>query len=199
MTTAAWTPERSKGARTRAAILATAVVAFRRDGYDGATLAGIAEELGITRSAVLHHFTSKAALLREIVEPFVRELDVLLDEIEANQPLTPRRRRKLIGEVVDLIADNRAVATMLTVDRAVNAHLDPDLQVADRAQRFVGITTDTSGSPLAAVRSLAALGCVLRPLASAGDLVDFDHPDSRRVMVDAVMAVLGVSLPATDD
>ena len=73
---------------------------------------------------MLHHFTSKAALLREIVEPFVAQLDDLLDRIEALQPIPNRVRRRLLTEVVDLVADNRDVAAMLTVDRAVNAHLD---------------------------------------------------------------------------
>ncbi len=185
----------TKGARTRAAIITTALRAFRRDGYDGATLAGIADELGITRSAVLHHFNSKAALLREVVEPFVTQLDDLLDRIEALQPIPNRVRRRLLTEVVDLVADNRDVAAMLTVDRAVNAHLAPDLQVADRASRFVAITVGTEGSGLAATRSLAALGSVVRPLAAADDLVDFDDPVTRRLLVDSALAVLKLPLP----
>lgn len=184
----------TKGARTRAAIITTALRAFRRDGYDGATLAGIADELGITRSAVLHHFNSKAALLREVVEPFVTQLDDLLDRIEALQPIPNRVRRRLLTEVVDLVADNRDVAAMLTVDRAVNAHLAPDLQVADRASRFVAITVGTEGSGLAATRSLAALGSVVRPLAAADDLVDFDDPATRRLLVDSALAVLKLPL-----
>lgn len=187
----------TKGARTRAAIITTALRAFRRDGYDGATLAGIADELGITRSAVLHHFNSKAALLREVVEPFVAQLDDLLDRIEALQPIPNRVRRRLLTEVVDLVADNRDVAAMLTVDRAVNAHLAPDLQVADRASRFVAITVGTEGSGLAATRSLAALGSVVRPLAAADDLVDFDDPATRRLLVDSALAVLKLPLPVS--
>lgn len=187
----------TKGARTRAAIITTALRAFRRDGYDGATLAGIADELGITRSAVLHHFNSKAALLREVVEPFVTQLDDLLDRIEALQPIPNRVRRRLLTEVVDLVADNRDVAAMLTVDRAVNAHLAPDLQVADRASRFVAITVGTEGSGLAATRSLAALGSVVRPLAAADDLVDFDDPATRRLLVDSALAVLKLPLPVS--
>lgn len=198
MAAAGWAPEGSKGARTRAAILTTAVRAFRRDGYDGATLAGIAEELGITRSAVLHHFTSKASLLREIVEPFVVRLDDLLDRIETAQPISPAMRRRLVTEVVDLVADNQEVAAMLTVDRRIAAYLDDDLQVRPRAERFVAITSDAAGSPLAAVRSLAALGSVVRPLADAGS-VDFDDPRTRRLLVDAALAVLRTPLPPEPD
>ncbi len=189
--------EGTKGERTRAAIMATAVAAFRRDGYDRATLAGIADELGITRSAVLHHFKSKAALLREVVMPFIGQLDGLLDRVEALQPIPNRVRRRLIAEIVDLVADNRDVATMVIIDRSVNAHLDPDLQVGARAARFLAITVGTEGSPLAATRSLAALGSVVRPLAAADEVVDFDDPVTRRLLVDCALAVLKVPLPVS--
>jgi len=189
--------EGTKGERTRAAIIATAVTAFRRDGYDRATLAGIADELGITRSAVLHHFTSKAALLREVVVPFIDQLDELLDRVQDLQPIPNRVRRRLLIEIVELVADNRDVAAMVILDPSVNAHLDPDLQVGVRAARFLAITVGTEGSPLAATRSLAALGSVVRPLAAAGEIVDLDDPVTRRLLVDCALAVLKVPLPVS--
>lgn len=190
--------DEGKGARTRTAILEAAVRAFRREGYDGATLAGIAEELGVTRSAVLHHFPSKAALLREIVTPFLASVDTFLDRIEGQEPLTPRARRRLMTEVVDVTADHRQVAALLTVDVAVHVHLGPDLQIADRAQRFVAITSQrTDHAPLAAVRSLAALGSVVRPLAASDDLVDLDDPATRELLVAAALAVLRTPLPVS--
>ena len=64
-------PDRS-GAETRRAIIDTAARVFRTKGYETATLGEIAEELGITRSAVLHHFESKEALLAEVLVPSSR-------------------------------------------------------------------------------------------------------------------------------
>jgi len=171
-----------KGARTRAAIQDAAVIAFRRDGYQRATLAGIAEELGITRSAVLHHFSSKAELLRQSVEPFFARLDELLDRVESRAPIPDRQRRLLVTEVVDL-------------DPSVSSHLGPDLQLPARAQRFVAITVGAQGSELAAVRSLAALGSVLRPLVASDELVDFSDPATRQLLVACAMAVLKTPLP----
>ena len=138
-----------KGARTRAAIQEAAVIAFRRDGYQRATLAGIAEELDITRSAVLHHFSSKAELLRQSVEPFFARLDELLDRVESRAPIPDRQRRLLVTEVVDLVAEYRQVAAFLTSDPSVSSHLGPDLQLPARAQRFVAITVGAQGSELA--------------------------------------------------
>lgn len=189
--------DEGKGARTRAAIQEAAIAAFRRDGYERATLAAIAEELGITRSAVLHHFSTKAELLRLIVVPFFAGMDDLLDQVEALQPVPPRVRRQLVTRVVDLVAENRQVAAFLTSDPSVYRHLPPELQLPERAGRFVAITVGTEGSDLAAVRSLAALGSVVRPLLASDDIVDLDDPAARRLLVACAMAVLKTPLPVS--
>jgi AcrR family transcriptional regulator len=190
-------PDEGKGARTRAAIQEGAIAAFRRDGYERATLAAIAEELGITRSAVLHHFSTKAELLRQIVVPFFAGLDELLDQVESLQPVPTRIRHQLVTRVVDLIAENRQVAAFLTSDPTVHRNLPPELQLPERAARFIAITVGTEGSELAAVRSLAALGSVVRPLLASDDVVDLDDPDQRQLLVSCAMAVLKTPLPVS--
>ncbi|MEV6909311.1 TetR/AcrR family transcriptional regulator [Amycolatopsis sp. NPDC051071] len=51
-----------EAAQTRRALLTAALEVFAERGYASATLAGIAERAGLTRGAVYHHFTDKAAL-----------------------------------------------------------------------------------------------------------------------------------------
>ena len=53
----------------------------------------------------------------------------------------------------------------------------------------------TEGSQLAAVRSLAALGSVVRPLVASDELVDFGDPATRQLLVACAMAVLKTPLP----
>lgn len=185
-----------KGERTRAAILEAAARRFRTDGFDGTTLAGVAEELGITRSAVLHHFTSKAALLEELVRPFLAGMDAVLDKTEAAGPFTVASRRRLVVEIVDVCADCRDAVVLLTRDASVHAHLPADLQLSDRLVRWVGLTqTANSDHPYALVRSLGAVGAVARVLAAPDDQVDTDDPITRALLVQVALSVLKVPLP----
>ncbi|MBT8226314.1 MAG: TetR/AcrR family transcriptional regulator [Dactylosporangium sp.] len=55
------------GVARRAQILDTAVRHFSTVGYNRASLAGVAREVGISEAGLLHHFASKADLLLEVL------------------------------------------------------------------------------------------------------------------------------------
>ncbi len=177
------------GAETRDAIIATAASTFREKGYETATLGEIASKLGITRSAVLHHFESKDALLGEVIEPLMKAIDDLLDRREAAGRLTPRTRRPLLVELVDLICDHPDASAIIAFDAGIRHRLDGEGQISGRGVRLANLATTSQDDPHAAVRAFAALGAMLRPAYTPGDLIDIDDPAVRRTIVDCAMAV----------
>jgi AcrR family transcriptional regulator len=58
----------AKGRERREKILAAACDAFAEHGYRGASLARIAERVGVTDAGLLHHFPSKQKLLLALLE-----------------------------------------------------------------------------------------------------------------------------------
>ncbi|MEX0345901.1 MAG: TetR/AcrR family transcriptional regulator [Rhizobiaceae bacterium] len=65
--------------QTRERLLVSAKRIFARKGYEGASIANIADELGITKQALLYHFGSKGKLYGEIIKQINARL---FEEIE---------------------------------------------------------------------------------------------------------------------
>ena len=73
-------------AQTQARILRSAMRLFAEAGYERATIAAIAADAGVGRAAVFWHFSDKATLfaeaMRELLVPFVQELEKSMQELE---------------------------------------------------------------------------------------------------------------------
>jgi AcrR family transcriptional regulator len=63
---------------TRAQILAAARRLFVQQGYQHTSIREIAEQLGMTKTAVLYHFPTKADILAAVAEPFLDDLAAAL-------------------------------------------------------------------------------------------------------------------------
>jgi AcrR family transcriptional regulator len=72
---------------TRAQILDAARRLFVRQGYQHTSIREIAEQLGMTKTAVLYHFPTKADILAAVAEPFVDDLAATIDRATSRQEL----------------------------------------------------------------------------------------------------------------
>lgn len=84
---------RTDGRRTgsKERIRSLALELFTEQGYELTTLNQIADRLGMTRAAVLHHFNSKEALLTSSYGALLQELDLVLGTLGDSQRSTESR------------------------------------------------------------------------------------------------------------
>jgi AcrR family transcriptional regulator len=97
-------------------VLSAAVALFIRKGYDATSIDDIAKSLGVTKSAVYHHVTSKEQLLSEALDEALDELDNTVDAAaKASGPASQRLRDVVRRSVEVLVAHQSAVTLLLRV------------------------------------------------------------------------------------
>jgi AcrR family transcriptional regulator len=72
------------GPNTRERILDEALASFGSRGYEATSLDALAATLGLTKQAILYHFTSKEALLESVVDRSAAELSSTLEDALAD-------------------------------------------------------------------------------------------------------------------
>lgn len=70
-----------RGDQTRRAVVEAATARFRELGYDGATGALIAADVGVSEPTITHHFGSKAGLLAAVITAYYDELMEAMDAV----------------------------------------------------------------------------------------------------------------------
>jgi AcrR family transcriptional regulator len=189
-------PQRRRGRRTggedtRAALLAAAREVFAEQGYQGATVRGIAARAGVDAAMVNHWFGGKQGLFGAILElPF--DPSILIERVMAGSVDTLAER--VVRTFVTLwdTHEGRFAALMLSV-------ANHELAARSMADFFSGtvfrVITEAAGSDRPALRSalcatqMVGLGVVryvlkLEPIASAGvdELVATVAPNLQRYL-----------------
>src|SRR5439155_1349615 len=105
-----------RGERSREAILNAAMELFAEQGYETASMLGIAARAQLSKSVIYDHFGSKADLHRALLE---READALLSDLARAVPppdaSTPRERLRCGIEAFFRYAEDRPVAWRLLI------------------------------------------------------------------------------------
>jgi AcrR family transcriptional regulator len=123
----------------QAGILSVAIEAFIEHGYDATSMGVLAERLGLSKSAVYHHFSSKEELLDRALGEALDGLEGVLAEPESQTGRAVDRLahvlRRAVGVLVDKLpnvtlllrvrgntdVERRALARRRDFDRAVTA------------------------------------------------------------------------------
>lgn len=175
-----------RAARTREALLDAAAEIVDARGYDGAALAEILARAGVTKGAMYHHFPSKAALVRELVDeqfattlstpiipamPVLHAAEITLQALAAT--VEDVRFRAAFGVVVDRphpelapwsrpVSEWSAVFARLFAAARDEGDLDAGVDVGAEGEAIVAMTVGcfcvarAAGAPSRVVASAAA-------------------------------------------
>jgi AcrR family transcriptional regulator len=187
----------NEGSRTRRKdqareeILAAAARLFEQSGYEGTSLAEVGAAVGLTRGAVLYHFSSKAELLDAMLGPFVTTFESRLAEWEQADP-TPHPRQ-MLGELFDLLLESRAAIYLITRDVSGRQALEVDNWVQGTFRRLIILLSPPRrDDPHTRLRGIAALGALTRCVIALPVVVS---PGQRTTVIEAAYHALA---PATD-
>ena len=114
-------------------LLATTVEVFIQKGFDGTSMEDLSQRLGISKSAIYHHVTSKNELLDIAVS---RALDDLGEVMELNRRLTTNpvdRLEHLIRASVGVLVARKPFVTLLL---RVRGNTDVERRALQRRKAF---------------------------------------------------------------
>jgi len=97
----------------RAGVLEIAVRAFNEHGYDATSMGTLADRLGLSKSAIYHHFPSKESVLDAALEQGIGALEAVLAEPGATTGRAADRLRFVLERAVHVLVDRLPYVTLL--------------------------------------------------------------------------------------
>jgi AcrR family transcriptional regulator len=170
---------RGRPGHDRAAVLRAAIDLFIAQGYDATSISDLAASLGVTKSAVYHHFPSKESLLAAALDEALEGLDAAV--AEAARATDGRsahdRLRATVLAAVRLLAEHRPAVTLLLRVRgnsaleiaALERRRRIDVELADLVAEAVAEGSVRSDLPPEVVSRLV--------FGTVNSLVDWYSPD----------------------
>ncbi|MBO9521479.1 MAG: TetR family transcriptional regulator [Nocardioidaceae bacterium] len=110
----------------QATVLTRAIELFNRQGYDGTSMADLAAELGLSKSALYHHVPGKEALLAEALDEALDELTAAVRAAGTGGSASAYERlRDVVRRSVFVLVAHQPAVTLLLRVRG-NSELEQD-------------------------------------------------------------------------
>jgi AcrR family transcriptional regulator len=94
-------------------ILDVAVAAFNQYGYDATSMGVLADRLGLSKSAIYHHFASKDEILERALDDALSGLEGVLNEADAAPGRAADRLDQVLRGAVHVLVDRLSYVTLL--------------------------------------------------------------------------------------
>lgn len=107
------TPRRGRPGHDQESMLAVIVEVFTDHGYDASSLEMISRRLGLSKSAVYHHFSSKAEMLELALDQVLGALEQVFESAEAKEGAAVARIRYIVRAAVMVACEQRAGLVLL--------------------------------------------------------------------------------------
>lgn len=170
---------------TRQRILATARELFAAHGYRAASMRQIAEQLGISKPSLYHHFPGKAQILHSLIAEPIDELA----RVVASAGDDDGTRERILRGCIDVMVRHRQVMNLLLRDASV--YSDDSLRPAERVLATVDRATELLAGPGAdwrgRLRAAQAFAAATDPI---GQFPDVDEAELREALYRGAVAVL---------
>jgi AcrR family transcriptional regulator len=106
-------PKRGRPGYDRRGVLEVAVGAFNEFGYDATSMGTLADRLGLSKSAVYHHFPSKEQLLEAALDEALGGLEGVLTEPGASSGTAASRLSHVLRRAVEVLVERLPYVTLL--------------------------------------------------------------------------------------
>lgn len=112
-TTTSPSTKRGRPGYDQQSVLLVAVDVFNRHGYDATSMGVLAENLGISKSAIYHHVPSKGDLLKLALDHALGGLEAVLDEPEATTGAPEARLEFVLRRTIAVLVERLPFVTLL--------------------------------------------------------------------------------------
>ncbi|MGI9822303.1 TetR/AcrR family transcriptional regulator [Agromyces sp. Marseille-Q5079] len=114
-------------------ILDVAVAAFNEYGYDATSMGVLAERLGLSKSAIYHHFTSKDEILDRALDSALSSLEGVLEQADAAGGRAADRLDLVLRGAVHVLVDRLPSVTLLL---RVRGNTEVERRALERRRAF---------------------------------------------------------------
>lgn len=133
-------PRRGRPGHDQNSMLEVIVQVFNDHGYDASSLGMIASRLGLSKSAVYHHFSSKAEMLEIALGRALGELERVFDDAEAQEGNAVTRIKYIVREAV-LVACAQQPNLILLL--RLHGNSEVELRALERRRALTGRLRET--------------------------------------------------------
>ncbi|TDO30627.1 TetR family transcriptional regulator [Kribbella sp. VKM Ac-2527] len=185
-------PKTAGATDSRQRFIDVALRLFTQHSFAGTSLQMIADELGVTKAAVYHHFHTREELLNAVVEPVLEQLRAIVDAAEGQRTVHARAEHMLTG-YADLAVRNRALISVLAADRGVIEILRAQVDLGTLINRQVKLLADVDPGPAGLVKAALVFAGIAGAVGPA--LVELDDKALNQHLTEAGRRTLGLRTP----